>query len=412
MMYAAKCIAERARASGTSDEMGISREFLTDISCTSYDFETAYKKIEAAEIIKTTGVMGAHEMVEIGAWGAPPRSNDPWPFPNEDDSHYSFVLKNEDGLKALISHLEKKFPKRDRSLIRRQALELIARKIGDTNSGHSLAKQLAEHRVPERLIRYPNTKWRMLYDVFEYLSFSALEEENALIFSLFEEFSHPLALDGDRKKATEFQDDISALIEYDGYAFQSGKIVPATDELLSEIHERSNEKKQNATQAWTDFLRFGIGAGQRINKESIRKPDRRPVTQQSPIEVHLHNTINNNLPLAERIPEERKKLKTATDRISIGISQTNGIYVLGQEMKNYGIRGSRSNIVWALKDGKRDGPMLAGLYTNGNLAQLSNAISEINRLFKKTLGLTADLIIPVPTGGYSLNVCYIIQFNS
>lgn len=78
-------------------------------------------------------------------------------------------------------------------LIREENLEYISRVIGDCYSGFPLSEKLKKIGVPADVIVYPNTKWRMVFDVMSYCSL--LEDENKalkLLGKIIELAVHPL----------------------------------------------------------------------------------------------------------------------------------------------------------------------------------------------------------------------------
>lgn len=78
-------------------------------------------------------------------------------------------------------------------LIRDENLEYIAREIGDRYSGHDLVEKFKKIGVPENLIIYPNTKWRMIFDVMRHYSLSPYSDNPLKILSSIIELAvHPL----------------------------------------------------------------------------------------------------------------------------------------------------------------------------------------------------------------------------
>ena len=144
--------------------------------------------------------------------------------------------------------------KNQKSIIKPVALENIARHMGDFDSGLGLVKFLKDCDVPVYLINYPNTKWRMLDDLFRVLASSTEEEHHQLLLTILEEFCHPLRYGGDRGKALEMQDFIADQICYDDYYFGylKGGISkveahdPDTGFILAEIEtDRETRNKEN-----------------------------------------------------------------------------------------------------------------------------------------------------------------------
>ncbi len=99
-----------------------------------------------------------------------------------------------------------------------------------------------------------------------------------------------------------------------------------------------------------------------------------------------------------------EKRVTRTSKIRIFISQEEGIYRNEKKSKlNYPIRGKRARLISSLKETKKDGKLLSGLYTENNFSQLSKEIDQINTTFRKKIRVKNNLIVHIKTGGYKLN---------
>lgn len=78
-------------------------------------------------------------------------------------------------------------------LIRLENSEYIARDIGGRYSGQPLFERLKSMGVPETIAIYPNTKWRMVFDVINYYSnLSDTEKARKMIAKIMELSVHPL----------------------------------------------------------------------------------------------------------------------------------------------------------------------------------------------------------------------------
>lgn len=108
------------------------------------------------------------------------------------------------------------------------------------------------------------------------------------------------------------------------------------------------------------------------------------------------------------------KKDSGREIIKIYISDDDGIYLNQNNKKlNYPIRSrsKRLKIIKNLKDGKKDGKILANILYKGDFSELSKEIGEINKKFKNRLKLKKELIINLNTGGYTLNdTFYKIKF--
>lgn len=117
------------------------------------------------------------------------------------------------------------------------------------------------------------------------------------------------------------------------------------------------------------------------------------------------NTDNQNNSQKTGLQNNLMEPAIGTLNKNIFVSKDYGIY-LNQNTKkpNYPIRGKkRPNILYHLRDGKKDANILCGLLHYAGFPILSKEIDEINKNFRKKLELKSDLIIHRETGGYSLN---------
>lgn len=91
-------------------------------------------------------------------------------------------------------------------------------------------------------------------------------------------------------------------------------------------------------------------------------------------------------------------------KMKIYISNEEGIYRdCGEKKLAYPIKGKRARMIRNLDSGKKPGPFLAKLFTNTNLQQLNNEISDINKNFQDILKVNKKIIKHFKTGGYDLN---------
>jgi len=149
---------------------------------------------------------------------------------DEDGSNYDvFISKNEhqDILKYLAStgYLEitqngsdsphiKILPK-TKPTIRLKSLELIARDIGNLDTGSNLVSFLIESGVDKRLIVYPNTKWRMVYAVLIELACSKNDRDKETLFKIIGNAVHPLMHRGNTVSAEFLQSKFNDYLSYD-----------------------------------------------------------------------------------------------------------------------------------------------------------------------------------------------------
>lgn len=93
------------------------------------------------------------------------------------------------------------------------------------------------------------------------------------------------------------------------------------------------------------------------------------------------------------------------DRIKIVIDDSKGIYQEGKEQMAYSIERISKRMKLIKHLATRDNCSLAELnrVTRQDKVVTMKSIPEINELFKSKLGLNADLILSIDTGGYSIN---------
>ena len=116
------------------------------------------------------------------------------------------------------------------SIIKPKSLELIAREIGDLDSGSNLVKFLTNRGVKRELIEYPNTKWRMIYSVLLALASSQNKEDRRTLFKIIEGACHPLMYGGDKTLAKEATDKLNSFLEYDNFFIKDGVLWEGWDD--------------------------------------------------------------------------------------------------------------------------------------------------------------------------------------
>lgn len=199
--------------------------------------------------------------------------------------------------------------KRGKSILKPTALENIARKMGDSDSGVGLVKFLKDCEVPLYLINYPNTKWRMLNDLFRVLASSVEDEHHQLLLTVFEKFCHPLRYGGDKEKAKEMEDFIADQICYDDFYFgylRKGISKVESDDpevgiILSSIEEDREERKKERNQKSSES---GAGFGEFMDflqPKSHKQNTQTKAKESQPISVVIHNSnVQNNTQESQR----------------------------------------------------------------------------------------------------------------
>lgn len=131
------------------------------------------------------------------------------------------------------------------SIIKTKSLELIAREIGDLETGTNLINFLIDCGVDEKLIEYPQTKWRMVYTVLTTLATSNELKDREVLFKVIEEASHPLMHGGDEELAKQTEERLNKYLKYDGFQLHDFKIKKITDNATgSKPLKTGNVKKE------------------------------------------------------------------------------------------------------------------------------------------------------------------------
>jgi len=141
------------------------------------------------------------------------------------------------------------------SIIKKKALEFIARRIGEMSTGNELIDFFKGLGVPECLIVYPNTKWVMVYDILLYYASSSDKKKHQKLFRILEDICHPLMHGGDEKLAQETANLFNSYLSYDKICIDfdekerayrcSNFRVPSEDEkqeILIEIYEEEERR--------------------------------------------------------------------------------------------------------------------------------------------------------------------------
>ncbi|MDD2495077.1 MAG: hypothetical protein PHE29_07795 [Tissierellia bacterium] len=170
---------------------------------------------------------------------------------------------------------------------------------------------------------------------------------------------------------------------------------------LNAIGEHIKETEQiNSSESNYDFLRYDLKSKLILQ-----------FFENSPEPFYQIQTAINNIINKDKQKKHNDRL-SMDDKIRIFISNDKGIYI-NEDIKkpSYPIKKERLRLLKFLKDGKKDGTILAENLYKSNMSVLVSAISDINRIFKKTFNFKNSLIIKVDTGGYRLNISnYTIKF--
>lgn len=165
------------------------------------------------------------------------------------------IIENEENrLVSLLKEYEKQLPKRKKSIVREKTLELIAKKIGDLDSGSNLVRFLDNCGVDKELIIYPNTKWRMVYDALVYLSSSNKEEDKEAFSKVIGEATHPLMHKGDEDAASLLRKQFDEYLKYDNRGVAYDKDTGTYLALLKMDDDEARMYEQAATDEWVEVM--------------------------------------------------------------------------------------------------------------------------------------------------------------
>lgn len=122
--------------------------------------------------------------------------------------------------------------------VRKSALELIAKDIGERFTLNEIVQIFIDVGVPESMF-IQDTKWRAVFYVLSYYTTSKEATNQTLFLKVLEQVVHPLSFDGDEEKAKETQTKYSKYLKYDHIVVQNNKayIGPTKEEYDLGIDE-------------------------------------------------------------------------------------------------------------------------------------------------------------------------------
>lgn len=123
----------------------------------------------------------------------------------------------------LFEHKRKLLWKYQKPIINLSTLEKISRFIWGVSNGEWIVQKLKDCGVPEYLIIYPNTKWKMVNDIFRILATSIYADGHKLLFTIIEEFLSPLSFNSIEEWIKQ-QEHFSWFLNYDGYEIRKWKV--------------------------------------------------------------------------------------------------------------------------------------------------------------------------------------------
>ena len=143
---------------------------------------------------------------------------------------------------------------KNQSVIKSKTLELISLDIGDLDTGTNLINFLTDCGVNNKLIEYPQTKWRMIYSVLIALATSPNPKDQETLFKIIEEASHPLMYNGNEELAKKNEDKFNRLLGYDGFALRNYKLKKINKEAEQDNDLDLYLKKKILVESWRDDL--------------------------------------------------------------------------------------------------------------------------------------------------------------
>jgi hypothetical protein len=117
--------------------------------------------------------------------------------------------------------------------IKKQALELISKDIGERFTLNKIIALFTDFGVPETMF-IEDTKWRAVFYILSYYTSSEQQEDYFFALKLIQETLHPLMFEGNEKSIQTAQDKYKKWLKYDGIDVgEDGKlyIAPTEEEL-------------------------------------------------------------------------------------------------------------------------------------------------------------------------------------
>lgn len=243
-------------------------------------------------------------------------------------SKYDTIISSIDTL-SLFEYKRRLLWKSQKSIINPTTLERIARWIWDSGNADSIIKVLKECWVPEYLITYPATKWRMVDNLFRVLATSIYEEWHKLLFSIIETFLNPIRF-WSIESGIETQKYYSEYLAYDGYEILKGKILSIKDKRdmydvyyesktgkRIEIEEydkikdaiANTEYKKVTLLKWPDGQVERIDGERHINGDDVRFVDLQNTYEHSHIETSVYDGKVNKYIVTEKIKVDKNEPK-------------------------------------------------------------------------------------------------------
>lgn len=121
------------------------------------------------------------------------------------------------------------------SRIKKQALELISKEIGDRFTFNKITDIFADLGVPESMF-VQDTKWRAVFYVLSYYTTSSSDKDYLFALKIIQELLHPLMFSGNEEQAKETRKKYKEWLKYDGIDIDDdGKLYLAPSEEQTEV---------------------------------------------------------------------------------------------------------------------------------------------------------------------------------
>lgn len=107
--------------------------------------------------------------------------------------------------------------------VRKEALELISRDIGERFTLNEIVEIFTDIGVPESMF-IQDTKWRAVFYILSYYTTSKDASNHAFFLRILERFLHPLSFAGDEEKAEDTQEQYRKWLKYDKIKVDGDKV--------------------------------------------------------------------------------------------------------------------------------------------------------------------------------------------
>lgn len=117
-------------------------------------------------------------------------------------------------------------------LVRKEALELIARDIGERFTLSQIQSIFTDLGVPETML-IEGTKWQVVFYVLSYYTTSKEGKDHLFFLKILERVTHPLSYKGDEDEAKKTQEQYNKYLKYDRITIDDNKayIGPTSEEI-------------------------------------------------------------------------------------------------------------------------------------------------------------------------------------